>query len=98
MPTFQTAIVEAALLAPNPSDPPFTAVHLNDVSFATMFDENVQTGKGSRPTTYKEPPKTNEIARACASASVLPTLRSPEKPGALAQGDSQLQALHQLVE
>ncbi len=41
---------------------------------------------------------TLRIARACASASVLPTLRSPEKPGALAQGDSQLQALHQLVE
>ena len=98
VPTFQTAMLEAALLSPNPSDPPFTAVHLNDVSFATVFDENVQAGKGSRPSTYKEPPKTDEIARACASASVLPTLCSPEKPGALAQGDSQLHALHQLVE
>ena len=102
VPTFQTAMVTSALmLAPDPSNPSFTAVHLNDVSYAMEYDENVQVGKGSRPSTFKEPPKTNSIARACASASgaaQLPTLVSREKPGAIAQGDSQLPALLQLVE
>ena len=102
VPTFQTAMVTSALmLAPDPSNPSFTAVHLNDVSYAMEYDKNVQVGKGSRPSTFKEPPKTNSIARACASASgaaQLPTLVSREKPGAIAQGDSQLPALLQLVE
>ena len=97
VPTFHTAMLTSALLAPDPSNPPFTAVHLNDVSYATVFVKNVQVGTGSRPSTFKEPPKTNAIACACASASVLPTLVSREKPGAIAQGDSQLPALLQLV-
>ena len=97
VPTFHTAMLTSALLAPDPSKPPFTTVHLNDVSYATVYAENVQVGTGSRPSTFKEPPNTNSIARACASASVLPTLVSREKPGAIAQGDSQLPALLQLV-
>lgn len=51
-------------------------------------------GEGGQP----KLPGPAPAPRCCPSALVLPTLCNPEKPGALAQGDSQLQALHQLVE
>ena len=98
VPTYKTAMVEVTCLARYPTQPKFTSVHMNDVCIMTTYDENKQVGSGSRPTTYKEPPDTDKAARVCASVTVLPTLVSREKAGALAQGDSQMPALKQLVD
>ena len=96
--TYKTGMVEVTLLASDPTRPKFTSVHMNDVCVMTPYDENVQVGSGSQPTTYKEPPGTDNAARACAHVTVLPTLVSREKAGALAQGDSQMPALKRLVD
>ena len=70
---------------------------MNDICIVTTYDENKQVGSGTRPTTYLEPPDTDKASRACAHVTMLPTLVSREKAGALAQGDSQIPALKQLV-
>ena len=91
VPTYTTAMVEAALLARDPTEPPFQNVHVHDVCFITTFDENVQAGAGN--TTYTSPPGNKQATRMCAVSSVLPSLVNPEKPGALSQGVFQFDAL-----
>lgn len=92
--THKVAMVNHALLARDPLTPSFQAVHIGDVAFMTPLETNEQV-KDS--TTYVEPPGINALAKKYAHVSQLPTLKAQDKCGAVAQGDSQLGGLKQLV-
>lgn len=93
--TYRIAAIEHSLLAPVPSAPNFEHVHMNDTVIASSFDDNEQV-EGS--TTYAEPPGTDQLARRFASVTQLPTIEAKDKWAAIAQGDSQLHGLRQLVD
>ena len=91
--THKAAMVNHSLLARDPLNPKFQAVHIGDVAFMTPLDTNEQVEDS---TTYAEPAGTDALAQQYAHVSQLPTLKAQDKCGAVAQGDSQLGGLKQL--